>query len=303
MQQIKLGMTVAYDWEYLKLSLPLAYKHADKICLALDQDRISWSGTPYPFNDSEFFQFVKEIDCESKIDIYQDNFHIGKLDPMSNEVRQRRLMADRLGEGGWHLQLDTDEYIPNFKEFCHYLRLFKTKRKTTVSLPLITLWKQTKDAVYYVKHDDFFTYDLCPIATNAPEYKHGRLCGWFTITKPFYVLHQSWARKPDEIRTKISNWGHSHDFDTDKYFELWNSVNENNYKSVANFHPFLPSIWPKLGNISCKNIAELIENHGDLSFPTPRQIEISWNNSIFRSRLAKAFKLLTTPMAWLVKNG
>src|SRR5687768_9203973 len=94
---IKVGFCVAYDWEYLRISLPLVYNETDKICLAIDKERISWAGNAFGFDTARFLEFVKDVDKDGKIDVYEDDFHLSGLRPMENEVRQRNLMASRMG--------------------------------------------------------------------------------------------------------------------------------------------------------------------------------------------------------------
>src|SRR5882724_10891186 len=101
---IKVGICVAYDWYLLKTSLPRIYQHADVICLGLDKDRHAWSCVPYEFDNESFFSFVKEIDTQNKILIYEDDFSLENLDKRQNCNRHRTLIAEKLGVGGWHIQ-------------------------------------------------------------------------------------------------------------------------------------------------------------------------------------------------------
>jgi hypothetical protein len=36
---------------------------------------------------------------------------------MENETRERMMIAQRMGEGGWHVQVDSDEYFLDFGTF------------------------------------------------------------------------------------------------------------------------------------------------------------------------------------------
>jgi hypothetical protein len=119
---IKLGFCVAYDWPLLRHALMQVYDQADRICLSIDKDRISWSGHRYEWHEHEFRSMIREIDKSSKILIVEEDYHLLTLTPMQNEVRQRNKIADHLGAGGWHIQLDCDEYFHNFSGFVSYLR-------------------------------------------------------------------------------------------------------------------------------------------------------------------------------------
>ena len=36
------------------------------------------------------------------------------MQPMELETRQRNMMAEKMGSGGWHIQMDGDEYAYDF---------------------------------------------------------------------------------------------------------------------------------------------------------------------------------------------
>ena len=74
--QIKVGICIAYDWEMLKISLPIIYNHVDKICLSIDKNRKSWAGNCYDFDNISFLSYIKEIDLNQKIQILEENYFI-----------------------------------------------------------------------------------------------------------------------------------------------------------------------------------------------------------------------------------
>src|SRR5689334_18268812 len=139
---IKVGYCVAYDWDLLAYSLPLIYDHADKICLSIDADYISWGGSPFAFDEIKFNDLVTSFDKDHKISIFKENFHQPLLTPMQNEVRQRTMMAAFLGKGGWHVQLDADEYFLNFGEFVKQLYGYRGTKKVNICVPWTTLFKK-----------------------------------------------------------------------------------------------------------------------------------------------------------------
>ncbi len=116
--EIKVGICVAYDWYLLKYSLPLIYAEASSICLSLDKDHVSWGSESYFMNDDEFEKLISEIDTDKKIKVLKEDFHSSQMSPRENEVDQRRRMAKFMGRGGWHIQIDCDEYFLNFKKIC-----------------------------------------------------------------------------------------------------------------------------------------------------------------------------------------
>ncbi|MCS6821308.1 MAG: hypothetical protein NZ551_05495 [Microscillaceae bacterium] len=262
---IKVGFLVSYDWHLLNNALPLVYPYADVIYLALDKKRLTWSGNPFEFDEEAFQAMVKQINTEKKIQLYEDNFYVEGLKPMQCEVRERNLLAKAMGEGGWHIQLDADEYFIHFADFVKYLHKIPLNQKEiNISVAWINLFKKTNQGYLYVITAQ---PDLIQIATNRPYYEHGRKNGYFNHTAPFYMIHDTWARSEAEIWQKISNWGHRTDFDTKTYFEFWKSVNETNYHNFKNFHPLRPEAWQSLGYCQGKNIHEFIQNFQVPKFP------------------------------------
>lgn len=284
--EIKVAFCAAYDWYFLKHSLPAVYQQADQICIAIDKDRISWAGKPFAIDEEAFAAFLKEIDRDGKIKLYQDDFHRPELNPMENEVRQRNLMAKAMGEGGWHLQLDSDEYFIDFPGFVKYLKSMPpVSRPINVVCPLLILYKTVEQGYLLVESMEPETIEYIAIATNRPAYEHGRKNGYFNVKTDFALVHQSWARNEQEIKAKIDNWGHKEDFDTEKYFERWKSLDENNYKEYKDIHPVLGRIWPSLRKVEAASIQGLIEH-----FRRNPPVQLSANylrrqNSIWYSRL------------------
>jgi hypothetical protein len=286
--KIKLSFCVAYDWDYLQYSLPLVYKEADEICLAIDKDRISWAGNKFQFDEQGFQLLIEKIDLDKKIKLYEDDFHIPNLSPMENEIRQRSLMAKFLGsDDGWHLQLDSDEYFINFKGFVHYLHGLNPNRPINVCCPWITLYKRIDEGFLMVNPRSFKQIEFIPIATNLPQYEHGRRNGHFNHYTDFAILHQSWARTAEEIRLKLDNWGHKTDFKVDEYFKTWDMLNASNYKEVVNFHPFKPREWEALDFLKAISIDALIQQYKEEDFFKITKLELVLKNSIWLSRFRK----------------
>ncbi len=262
---IKVGFLVSYDWYLLKNALPLIYAEADVIYLALDKKRLTWSGNRFDFDESGFYEMIESIDVNKKIKVYEDDFFVEGLKPMQCEVRERNLLAKQMGEGGWHIQLDADEYFLDFKGFVEYLKKMPLNQKEiNICAVLINLFKKTDTGILYIIHQNL---DLIQIATNKPHYEYGRKNGYFNHISPFFLLHDTWARSEEEIKQKIANWGHKNDFDTEKYFLFWKSLDENNYQAVKDFHPISPTTWQALMFVEGQGIAQITEKFTNKSFP------------------------------------
>jgi hypothetical protein len=259
MIQIKVGYCLAYDWELLKISLPLVYPYVDKICLSLDEDRISWSGNRFSFDEQAFHEFIRVTDVENKIILLESNFHSVGKGPMANEVFQRNKMAEMLGrESGWHIQLDVDEYPCDMEGFTTFLResYANFNREVNICLPWITLFKQVNNGFLIIKT----TPEWIQIASTKPFYVHGRRNGYFNYKVDYPLLHQSWARGEKEIENKVKNWGHSQDYDAFGFFQFWKNIDESNYQGIKNFHPEIPRVWESLVFMKASNVQDLILN-------------------------------------------
>jgi hypothetical protein len=261
MTEIKIIFLLAYDFELVKLSLPCVYNHADKILFSIDINRTSFAGNKYYF-DENFINWIKEYDTESKITIYEDNFYQSNLTVMECETRQRQMSADYLGEGGWTIQLDVDEYFINFKSFVTFLEtksnylIDPKNNRIAISSNWIVMYKQDENGFFMIKDSKF----PLKIATNYPKYTIARNLHCKSIYTRSFMLHQSWARSIEEIETKVKNWSHASDIkNPTEYLEFYKSINIENYKSVIDFAPLKPkSIFKRLDYIPIKNANELI---------------------------------------------
>jgi hypothetical protein len=290
---IKVGYCIAYDWDMLRYSIPQIYEHADIICLSIDKNRQSWTGEAFSWDEWGFNKMIREIDTSDKIRIYEDEFYNPDLLPMQNEVAQRNKIAKILGEGGWHVQLDADEYFVDFKAFTDFLNRFKSRRKVNICCPMINLYKQIPEGMLWIKPTAFREIEYFAIATQYPNYEYGRRNGNFDVLTSFPILHQSWARSESEIWEKLNNWGHAKDFDVEAYFQKWKEANAHNYTLYKNFHHLRPATWPALElkqNVS--SIEDMMSmNTSDFRLPiSSGQLEKA--NSIWNSRFNKLTNLI-----------
>ncbi len=292
---IKVGILVSYDWELLKNSIPRIYEAADIICLSLDVNRISWSCNKYEFDDNAFHSWVKSIDKKNKIKIYEDAFSIPSLNARANCNRQRLMLSEFMGKGGWHIQLDADEYFLDFDGFVKYLIKYNPNPKPTdkpinICVNFIPLFKKLKNGYLYVDFNKN-NIETIPLATNHPEFIRARQNGHFNHITNFVIIHETWARNEDELIYKISNWGHSSEelekkAFVDSYLKLWKAIDERNYVYISNFHPAKSFIWPKLKFGKGENINEFIGNlrKDNLYYFSPLRLFYLNNRNIARVR-------------------
>lgn len=254
--KINVGFLVSYDYEFIKTSLPLVYKDADSITLAIDENLKTWSGQQFNI-DPSFFAWLEATDTDKKITIYRDNFCIPELDAKANDTRERRLLAEKMGEG-WNIQVDADEYFIDFAAFAHYLRTNRFLKGKTVQVCAlwITLFKQLEDGILYIKRPDPFY-----VGSSNPDYVRCRKNkNQMKVYVPFLVLHQSWARTEEELEKKLRNWGHNQDFNVDDYITFWKNLSKDNYQAAKNFHPLGSDNWDSLSYCPGSTIEEVMAN-------------------------------------------
>jgi hypothetical protein len=258
-RKIKVGMLVSYDYQAIKNSLPRLYEYADQITLAVDKDNLTWAGNSF-YIEPTFWEWVKNFDSKNKISIYKDSFYVKGVDSMICETRERRLLGSFMGDGGWHVQVDADEYFVDFRKFVDFLAQLDIKKKNVdvVYMEWLLLYKKCTTGYLFVKGAGGGT----AIATTQPQ---NYICGRITDSKNKAVfmqriIHDSWSRTEEQLRTKLNNWGHKDGFDSTGYMHFWNAVNERNYMFVKNFDPIWGTMWKELDFVKAKNIDELM--HG-----------------------------------------
>ncbi len=260
MKKIQVGFLMSYDYKLLKNSIPRVYNDADSIVVALDKNLRTWSGGKFEIEDS-FFLWLKSIDTENKISIYKEDFYDPELNAMENEVKERKMLASKMGIGNWIIQLDSDEYFVDFKKFTKELRLRNKyldnpeDNQIQIAGYYINLYKYTDDGILYVSKPRNQKF-----ATNYPDYKTGRNTKQQVIYIPSIVIHECLSRTEAEIRTKFTNWGHSHQVDIEKFLEKWRKVNLSNYNEFEDFFYLEPEIWKKLNYVKGNTINEISEN-------------------------------------------
>ena len=250
---------MSYDYQFLKQSLPLIYKNADKIVLALDENYNTWSGNKFEV-DADFFDWISTFDVSNKIEIYKDNFYDQNLSSMENEVRERTMLSVYFGKNNWYIQLDSDELFINFKGFAETLKLNKKflvhpdKNKVQLSLFWINLFKKVDGGYLYVSKP----YEPFTCGTNFINYKTGRVNHSRKKYLPFFVVHNTWARESDEIYFKLNNWGHNKDFDVESYFSFWKNISKENFKNFKNVHPVEGKKWKELSFCPGENLTDVV---------------------------------------------
>lgn len=278
MKKIHVGFLFSYDYEKLKISIPLVYNDADAIFLAVDEKFRTWSGQIFEVDD-QFFEWIKQFDTQNKITIYRDNFYIPELSAIENDNRERHMLSLKMGIGNWLIQVDSDEYFLDFKKFVKDLRKHDNflddpeNNRIQVAAFLINMFKYTDGGLLYV---DKATRGL--MATNYPDYKVARNTRQRIIYTRNLLWHETLSRTAEEIEYKFKNWGHNEEVNSDSFMQKWKSVNKDNYKSMRDFFYMEPEKWKKLAFVKGTTYSE-IKNNIDICKVAPSNLYI-WSKNI-----------------------
>ncbi|MGX5688866.1 hypothetical protein [Arcticibacter tournemirensis] len=250
---IKAGFLVSYDFNMLRISLPIIYPHLSQIYLCIDKERLTWSGEQFYISD-EFWEWLSIFDSQNKIVIYEDQFYLPNLSPLELDTRERSMLASQMGECDWCIQIDSDEYFLDFPQFISKLRQLDTSSPLTVYCRVAPLFKKTRNGFLLIDSEEYL-----PFATNLLKYTSARTNE--ACTSIFWndiVIHQSWARSAEEIKQKLNNWSHKDDFNVESYYNLWLSIDEDNYRYLSDFHPLDGVSWSKLRLLENWDICDMI---------------------------------------------
>jgi hypothetical protein len=154
-----------------------------------------------------------------------------------------------MGPGGWHIQIDSDEWFVDFERFIGFLRQLEiegvVQQPISVFANWVTLFKRLPEGILYIAD----TNEKFPVATNFPRYERARLISeerCRPIFTDFVVLHDSWARSRKELEQKLRGWSHSNDFDIAAFLGLWDSIDIRNFSYITDLHPLDRKIWKRL---------------------------------------------------------
>ena len=258
--KIQVGYLVSYDYELLKNALPTIYKEADNIFLAIDKSRKTWKGDSIEINP-DFFAWIKSFDVDNKIVVFEEEFYVPTLTTMECEVRERKMLAEKMGIGNWLIQLDSDEYFYDFKKFVGYLKsknkFLENPQRQIIQICCfkINLYKYVEGGVMYVDKLDKFM-----VATNYPNYRIGRHGKCRSIYVDSVSLHDCLSRTRSELEQKLDNWGHNEDINKEDFLKKWDSVNYSNYKSMKGFFYLNPMHWKTIEFMKGNSLQELLIN-------------------------------------------
>lgn len=234
---------ISYDYDYLLKSIASYYTIADEIFLGLDESLLTWKKNKFDIKYS-FFTALEKLDISKKITIVKDNFH--KYDePMKNETDERNILSNKCA-GKFIIGVDSDEIFLNALEFDTWLNNQNKDFDNDFLCTWKTVYKTFNNTLLICLPHEPALLGTC----HKNSYIKARMTNYPQVQSPLNVLHYSWGRTEDEIRTKVNNWGHADEFNGEKHISVWNSLTIDNYKNFKNFHPLgLKNWWHSLEKI------------------------------------------------------
>jgi hypothetical protein len=263
------------DPTWIEASVRSYYDVVGEIIVSYDRNGQGWTGTPIAVD--ECLARLRKIDHAGKMRFCPGDFACPGRPPFEGETHQRQVAIDEASRtADWVLQLDTDELLPNPAALLDALREADAQDIPALEWPMRVLFYQLRDGRYLevcspVK-TDHFEYPA-PVAVRAgTRLAHARRThGLFLrpavagddcslqIRRPLEererrmvlerasdaILHNSWARSPANIKSKISSWGHNGWRSWLFYYTRW-SLTPYRWQRMRDLHPFGRDLWPAL---------------------------------------------------------
>ena len=262
---------ISYDAHYLPESIKSYYEYVDEIVLGLDEDRISWSGNKFSFDEPALWSKLQALDYDNKITIVEENFHRSQI-PIENDTHERNFLKEQCSND-WIFSFDADEILVNAKEFfLDYCPLVQGYKDVELMFTLFLLYKEFENDILIIADESrnhIFKKDIQGFTANKNLNTY-TYCRWTNAPKkllsPLGIIHYSFCRSDKDLTTKVNNFGHSVESKKDPFYEIQKTVTLQNYHNLHNFKTSnMGAQWPTLRSVPkdelysyCKQEARLI---------------------------------------------
>lgn len=257
---------ISYDAEYLPNSLRSYYDYVDDIVLGLDEDRISWSGNKFSFDENLLYKELKSLDYDNKISIVEHNFHSSKV-AIENDNFERNYLKSQC-QHDWIFSVDADEELVNAKDFFFkYVPLVeKYHNKLDISFTWFLPYKEFDDCYLMIANDDnsWSRGDTQGFVTHKNN--HFTYCRWTNnkkvVVSPLAIMHWSFCRTEQNLTQKLNNFGHSDRSKKDPFFDIWKQITLDNYSQLRNFKTsgFGNNQWNKLVKVPKNELNKIAQS-------------------------------------------
>lgn len=271
---------LAADPTWLVTSVRAYYPHVEKLVVSYDEDGIGWAGGRVRVDAC--LAALRSLDDDRKIEWAGGRFRSfdragGDGGALGAETRQRRVALELASSGAdWVLQIDTDEVLPRWEALVSALEMADSLGLSAVEWPLRTLYRQVRKggflAVVTSQMTTHFDYGSIAVRPGTQLVECRRSSGPFLrpvvlgdrfslqvrrppeegehraeiLTQDAAIWHNSWARSPRAVRSKIASWGHNQGLKSwFYYYAMWLPA-PLTWRALRNFHPLYPPLWPRL---------------------------------------------------------
>lgn len=262
------------DPVWLAESLGQYYSLLDDLVVPTPVDGLGWSGVPIPVD--ECLAAIRELDTRGIARELPGRW-VDAVDPIKADTAQRQCaLAALAGSVDWVVQLDNDEFLPRPALLAQAIDTAEKLGLDAVELPMRVLFRRTKRHVFEIvgphgnPHHEYPGSVLVrpTVSLSNARQVDGRFLRMGTprastsiqlarpaadeevrlmeLVESDAIVHNSWARSPQEIRRKLASWGHSGDANFRRYYWLrwWPAPVA--WWAVREFHPFSRGLWPSL---------------------------------------------------------
>lgn len=266
---------LAADPTWVRSSLLRYYDHVDAILISTPTADRGWTGRLVPA--PECVAAVRSLDTRGIVRTVRADWQRPD-NPLAGETAQRQHAIDALsGDVDWILQIDSDEILPAIDPLLAMLAEAGPEIQG-VEWPMRVLYRRLRDGRYLdVRTGSGAPHHEYPgpiaVRSGARLAYARRVAGPFVraviasdreslqLTRPVEpdetrvslddpataILHNSWARSPEAVRSKIASWGHNQGLSTKAYYYSTWLPTPLRWRRMRNFHPFAAALWPRLG--------------------------------------------------------
>lgn len=256
---------ISYDAHMLPSSIKTYYNFVDEIILGLDEDRISWSGNKFTFDEEKLWAELQKIDSKDKISIIESNFHKSNI-AIQNDNHERNFLKAQCTHD-WIFSFDADEQLVNAKDFFVKFLPLATRyyTKWDFTFRWFTPYKKIGIDYLVIANENNRLHKEAPQGFATHKNNTFTYARWTNNQKhllsPLCVLHWSLCREKDELHQKITNIGHSDIAEKDPFYDTWQKVTLDNFEQLKDFKTsgFANNQWPKLVKIPEAVLTEICE--------------------------------------------
>jgi hypothetical protein len=238
---------LAADPAWIEQSISSYYDAVCTIFVSYDVEGRGWTGLPIQID--ECLERIRRVDPEQKVRKLPGHWAAVEQDALMAETRQRQCAIDAASHvADWVLQIDTDEILPVPERFLQALANCAATDAEALDYPSRVFRQRTARGFYLENCSRFWratssypgamavkagTRLRLARQTEAPHYRvdvrprntdparHADARVDEVVKRREAILHPSWVRSDDEMRSKLASWGHAAAFSGEQIFDDW----------------------------------------------------------------------------------